>query len=392
LHIRTFAYQHICALYYLCGMAGIYLHIPFCKQACHYCDFHFSTSLKYKDELLQALVKEIQLQKNYLQGQTISTIYFGGGTPSILEASDINLLLDTITGLHTVTTDAEITLEANPDDLDKLKLQALRQTPVNRFSIGIQSFFDDDLQWMNRVHRANEAEASVKRAQDSGFENITVDLIYGYPLLTDQKWKHNLDKVFELAVPHVSAYSMTVEPQTALASFIRNKKQPAMNEQQSAAQFLMLMDAMQIQGFEHYEISNFCRPGHYSRHNSNYWRGVPYLGIGPSAHSYNGDIRQWNIANNAKYMQSIGDNTLPAEIEELTESNRLNEYIMTSLRTVWGLDLDYLNAIAGGTAAILAKEAVSFLEREWITQKDNKIYLTQTGKLYADHIAAELFF
>jgi oxygen-independent coproporphyrinogen-3 oxidase len=373
-------------------MAGIYLHIPFCKQACHYCDFHFSTSLKYKDEMLQALVKEIQLQKNYLLNDTIETIYFGGGTPSILEAGDINLLLDTITGLHTVTTNAEITLEANPDDLDKTKLQALRQTPVNRFSIGIQSFFDDDLQWMNRVHRANEAEASVKRAQDSGFENITVDLIYGYPLLTEQKWKHNLNKIFELDVPHVSAYSMTVEPKTALASFIRNKKQPAMNEQQSAEQFNLLMGAMAEKGFEHYEISNFCKPGHYSRHNSNYWHGVKYLGIGPSAHSYNGEARQWNIANNTKYIQSIQTNILPAEVEHLTESNRLNEYIMTSLRTVWGLDLDKLNAIAATSSNILINEAQAFLEKEWIIRKGNKIYLTQTGKLYADHIAAELFF
>ncbi len=389
LHIYISAHPHI---YYLCAMAGIYIHIPFCKQACHYCDFHFSTSLKYKDDLLQALVKEIQLQKNYLQNQTIETIYFGGGTPSVLAAADINLLLDTITGLHSVTADAEITLEANPDDLDKLKLQELRQTAVNRFSIGIQSFFDDDLHWMNRVHRGQDAEASVKRAQDSGFENITVDLIYGYPLLTDQKWKHNLVKVFELDVPHVSAYSMTVEPQTALASFIRSKKQPAMNEQQSSEQFLMLMDAMQAKGFEHYEISNFCKPGHYSRHNSNYWRGVSYLGIGPSAHSYNGTNRQWNIANNPKYIQQIYAGTLPAEMEELTETNRLNEYIMTSLRTSWGLDIDHLNAIAGGAAAILAKEAIPYLEKEWIIQKDNKIHLTQTGKLYADHIASELFF
>ncbi len=373
-------------------MAGIYLHIPFCKQACHYCDFHFSTSLKYKDDLLQSLVKEIQLQKNYLQGQTIETIYFGGGTPSILEASEINLLLDTITSLHTVSADAEITLEANPDDLDKTKLQALRQTPVNRFSIGIQSFFDDDLQWMNRVHRAQEAEASVKRAQDSGFENITVDLIYGYPLLNEQKWKHNLSKVFELNVPHVSAYSMTVEPQTALASFIRTKKQAPMNEQQSAEQFTLLMDAMQTNGFEHYEISNFCKPGHYSRHNSNYWHGVSYLGIGPSAHSYNGQARQWNIANNAKYMQSIHSDILPAEIEELTEANRLNEYIMTSLRTIWGLDLEKLNTIAAGSANELIKAAQPYLEKGWIEKKDRKIYLTQTGKLYADHIAAELFF
>jgi len=373
-------------------MAGIYLHIPFCKQACHYCDFHFSTSLKHKDELLQALVKELHLQKNYLQNQSIQTIYFGGGTPSILSANEINLLLDTITNLHTVTADAEITLEANPDDLDKAKLHDLRQTPVNRFSIGIQSFFDEDLQWMNRVHRAQEAEASVKRAQDLGFENITVDLIYGYPLLTEQKWKHNLAKVFELDVPHVSAYSMTVEPRTALASQISKKKQPPMNDRQSADQFTMLMDAMQTKGFEHYEISNFCKPGHYSRHNSNYWRGVNYLGIGPSAHSYNGEARQWNIANNAKYMQAIHADSLPAETEILTETNRLNEYIMTSLRTIWGLDLDRLNSIAAASANELVKAARPYLEKEWIIQTENKIYLTQTGKLYADHIAAELFF
>jgi oxygen-independent coproporphyrinogen-3 oxidase len=373
-------------------MAGIYLHIPFCKQACHYCDFHFSTSLKYKDDMLRALVKELHLQKDYLQGQTIETIYFGGGTPSILPATDINLLLDTITQLHTVSANAEITLEANPDDLDKTKIQELRQTPVNRFSIGIQSFFDDDLVWMNRVHRGQEAEASVKRAQDAGFENITVDLIYGYPLLTDAKWKQNLDKVFELEVPHVSSYSMTVEPQTALASFIRNRKQPPMNEQQSAGQFSYLMEAMQTRGFEHYEISNFCKPGHYSRHNSNYWRGVSYLGIGPSAHSYNGRARQWNIANNSKYIQSVFADKLPAEIEELTEANRLNEYIMTSLRTSWGLDLEVLNHIAAGTATLLSKTAVPYFEKGWITQNQNIITLTQTGKLYADHIAAELFF
>lgn len=373
-------------------MAGIYLHIPFCKQACHYCDFHFSTSLKYKDDLLQALVKELHLQKDYLQGQTIETVYFGGGTPSILATEDINLLLDTITQLHTVAANAEITLEANPDDLDKTKIQELRQTPVNRFSIGIQSFFDEDLQWMNRVHRAQEAEASIKRTQDAGFENITIDLIYGYPLLTDMKWKHNLNKVFELQVPHVSAYSMTVEPQTALASFIRNRKQPAMNEQQSAEQFTYLMEAMQTQGFEQYEISNFCKPGQYSKHNSNYWQGVSYLGIGPSAHSYNGAARQWNITNNAKYIESILSNKVPAEIEELTESNRLNEYIMTSLRTSWGLNLNALDKIAAGTVAVLNQAALPFFEKGWIVQNQNKITLTQTGKLYADHIAAGLFF
>lgn len=373
-------------------MAGIYLHIPFCKQACHYCDFHFSTSLQYKDDLVQALVKEIQLQKNYLGGETIETIYFGGGTPSLLDAGEINLLLDTITRLHTVAANAEITLEANPDDLNKAKLQGLLQTPINRFSIGIQSFFDDDLLWMNRAHRADESESAVKRAQDMGFENLTVDLIYGYPLLTDYKWKHNLDKVFELNIPHVSSYSMTVEPNTALAAFIGKKKQPAMNDQQSAAQFIVLTDAMRDHGFEHYEISNFCKPGHYSRHNSNYWKGVKYMGIGPSAHSYNGEARQWNVANNAKYIKDIIKGNLPAETEILSENDRLNEYIMTSLRTIWGLDMDKLNSIAPAASTPLLIAAQQYFEREWITQKDNTIYLTPTGKLYADQIASELFF
>jgi oxygen-independent coproporphyrinogen-3 oxidase len=276
--------------------------------------------------------------------------------------------------------------------LNKAQLHELLQTPVNRFSIGIQSFFDEDLAWMNRVHRSSDAEASVKRAQDMGFENLTVDLIYGYPLLTNQKWKYNLDKVFELNVPHVSSYSMTVEPNTALASFINKKKQPAMNEQQSAEQFNLLMEAMQAKGFEHYEISNFCKPGHYSRHNSNYWKGVKYLGIGPSAHSYNGETRQWNIANNAKYMQSVEKDNIPAESEVLSEADRLNEYIMTSLRTMWGLALDKLNTIAPASAIVLLATAQSYFDKEWITQKNNTIYLTQTGKLYADHIASALFF
>ncbi|MDB5086946.1 MAG: coproporphyrinogen oxidase [Mucilaginibacter sp.] len=327
-----------------------------------------------------------------MANDTIETIYFGGGTPSLLSANELNLLIGTITSLHTVSADAEITIEANPDDLDKTKLQALRQTDINRFSIGIQSFFDDDLEWMNRVHRAGEAEASVKRAQDTGFENITVDLIYGYPLLNDTKWKHNLDKVFELDIPHVSSYSMTVEPQTALASFIKKKKQAAMDDQQSAEQFILLMDAMQTHGFEHYEISNFCKPGHYSKHNSNYWKGIKYLGIGPSAHSYNGETRQWNIANNAKYMQALEKAEIPAETELLTETDRLNEYIMTSMRTMWGLDLKKLNAIAKGASGQLNKAAQRYFENGWIEQKEEVITLTQTGKLYADNIAAGLFF
>ncbi|MGN6641041.1 MAG: radical SAM family heme chaperone HemW [Mucilaginibacter sp.] len=373
-------------------MAGIYIHIPFCKQACHYCDFHFSTSLAYKDNLLKALLKEIALQKNYLNGETIETIYFGGGTPSLLSGEEINAIIDAITNIHAVSAGAEITLEANPDDLDAAKIKALRQTPVNRFSIGIQSFFDEDLIWMNRAHRSAEAESSVKRAQDAGFENITADLIYGYPLLTDQKWKTNLDKMFGLQIPHISAYSMTVEPRTALASSIQKKKQASMNDEQSAAQFMYMMDAMQQQGFVHYEISNFCKPGHYSKHNTNYWKGVKYLGIGPSAHSYDGEGRQWNIANNAKYIQSLNSGLIPAEKEVLSETDRLNEYIMTSLRTMWGLDLDKLNSIAAGSSDELLKLTHTFFEKEWISRNSDIICLTPTGKLYADHIASELFF
>ena len=342
--------------------------------------------------MVQAIVKEIGLQKNYLDNETIETIYFGGGTPSLLNADEINRIINTITSLHTVAANAEITLEANPDDLHPQAVQALRQTPVNRFSIGIQSFFDDDLQWMNRAHRSDEAEASVKRAQDAGFENITVDLIYGYPLLTNVKWQQNLDKVFALEVPHVSSYSLTVEPRTALASFIKNKKQPPVSDQQSAEQFVMLMGEMQKRGFEHYEISNFSKPGQYSRHNTNYWRGVKYLGIGPSAHSFNGDTRQWNIPNNAKYLAELAIGTIPAETEILTEENRLNEYIMTSLRTMWGLDLNKLESIAAGTKPILLKEARPLFDKGWLYQDGDILTLTQAGKLYADHVAGELFF
>ncbi|QQL50067.1 radical SAM family heme chaperone HemW [Mucilaginibacter ginkgonis] len=373
-------------------MAGIYIHIPFCKQACHYCDFHFSTSLKYKEEMVLAILKEIAMQKGYLTGQTIETIYFGGGTPSLLTGDEVNQIIETVGTYFSISTDAEITLEANPDDLNNEKVKALRQTPINRFSIGIQSFFDEDLLWMNRAHRAAEGEASVKRAQDAGFENITADLIFGYPLLTNAKWQQNIYKMLELGIPHISAYSMTVEPKTALASFINKKIYPPMNEAQSASQFSLLSETLSRNGFEHYEISNYSKPGHYSKHNTNYWRGVSYLGVGPSAHSYNCDTRQWNIANNAKYMADISNNTLPAEQEVLTETDKLNEYIMTSLRTMWGLDLQRLNSIAAGASLPLLKEAAPYIEKGWVTNFEDKLYLSPEGKLYADAIAADLFF
>ena len=373
-------------------MAGIYLHIPFCKKACHYCDFHFSTSPQYKDQMVKALRSEIILRKDYTGQEQIETIYFGGGTSSLLSADELQVLISEITNHYPVSSSAEITLEANPDDLNPQKVKELRQTLINRFSIGVQSFFEEDLKWMNRAHNAREAQSAVKRVQDAGFENITVDLIYGYPLLSDDKWKSNIQQLIELQVPHISSYSITVEPATALASFIHSGKQKPMDETQSAGQFLMLMEQLQEAGFEHYEISNFAKPGMYSRHNSNYWQGVPYLGIGPSAHSYNGDTRQWNVSNNSRYIEAIQQKKIPSEIETLSTENRVNEFIMTSLRTSWGMNLDTISKQFGSDyAAEIQNGLEPFLDKSWIITKDQIVTLTTEGKLFADHIASELF-
>jgi len=374
-------------------MAGIYFHIPFCKQACHYCDFHFSTSQKYKGEILSSMLKELELQKDYLGSETVETIYFGGGTPSVLSPSEIQRFIDRVAVQHHVSSDAEVTLEANPDDLSPQRVKELRETSINRFSIGIQSFFEEDLRWMNRAHNAQEADAAIKRVQDAGFENITADLIYGYPLLTDEKWKSNLGKIHELDIPHVSAYSMTVESKTALAHFIAKGKQPEMNDSQSADQFTYMIGQLREWGFEHYETSNFAKPGHYSRHNTNYWKGVSYLGIGPSAHSFNGETRKWNVANNAKYLSAMLENRIPAELEVLREEDRVNEYIMTSLRTMWGMDLERIDRdFGGGYRAVIEDNARVFVERGWLDRKDgHTLVLSDAGKLFSDHIASELF-
>lgn len=373
-------------------MAGIYLHIPFCKKACHYCDFHFSTSAKYKDEMLNALRNEIKLRRQYLGNEKIETIYFGGGTPSVLNSEDIHALIGEITSTFDVYDHAEITLEANPDDLHAQKVKELRQTPVNRFSIGVQSFYEEDLKWMNRAHNSSEAESSVKRVQDAGFENITVDLIYGFPLLSNIKWEQNIQKLLELGIPHISSYSMTVEPKTALAMFIAKGKEKAMNENQSSEQFMTLINRLTEAGFEHYEISNFAKPGMYSKHNSNYWEGVNYLGIGPSAHSFNGESRQWNIANNHRYISEIQENKIPAELEFLTPENRINEYIMTSLRTSKGMDLDLIAEKFGTEYSNrIQKELEVFVEKDWLSINDKKVILNLEGKLFADLIASELF-
>ncbi|TDQ06610.1 radical SAM family heme chaperone HemW [Pedobacter metabolipauper] len=372
-------------------MAGIYIHIPFCKKACTYCDFHFSTSLKYVDEMTDAICSEIIKKKDRITDQ-VGTIYFGGGTPSVLPSKAFEKIFNTITTHFSVSSDAEITIEANPDDLDAKKISELRQLPVNRFSIGIQSFFDEDLIWMNRAHNSSEAETCIKRSQDAGFENLSIDLIYGYPLLTDSKWLRNINKAIEFETPHISAYSLTVEPRTALASSIKRGKEVPLNDEQSAEQFITLIDKLKAGGFEHYEISNFSKPGKYAVHNTNYWRGVPYLGIGPSAHGFDGQTRYLNIANNAAYLNQLQEGKLAETIEELDQYDRFNEYVMTSLRTMWGTSLNKIEADFGKAFhKDTLKNIKPFLERQWLTHQDEHLTLTADGKLFADYIASELF-
>ncbi|MHC8947730.1 radical SAM family heme chaperone HemW [Sphingobacterium hungaricum] len=370
----------------------LYFHIPFCKQACHYCDFHFSTSLKYKDEMLVALEDELKVRASYLEDKTVHSIYFGGGTPSLLSASEIARLIGQVGQHYEIASDAEITIEANPDDLTKQKVAELKGTEINRFSIGLQSFFEEDLRWMNRAHNAQEADAAIKRVQDAGFENITSDLIYGFPLLTDEKWLSNIQKLIDFQIPHISSYAMTVESKTALDQFIKKGKTPAMDEQQSADQFTLLMEKLIANGFQHYEISNFAKPGMYAKHNTNYWRGKHYLGIGPSAHSFNGTSRSWNVANNAKYIAGVEEKSLNIETEALSTEDRINEYIMTSLRTMWGIDLDKVHAEFGShTKDYLEQEIQPFIEKGDAEKSNQHIILTQQGKLVADHVASELF-
>ncbi|WP_333865866.1 radical SAM family heme chaperone HemW [Sphingobacterium sp.] len=370
----------------------IYVHIPFCKQACHYCDFHFSTSLQYKSEMINALLQEIELRAPYLEDKKIESIYFGGGTPSLLEGDEIAQIIDTIAKHFYIDNNAEITLEANPDDLNQAKVKSLRNTPINRFSIGIQSFFEEDLKWMNRAHNQQEATASIMRVQDAGFENITCDLIYGFPLLTDEKWRHNMQQLIDFAIPHISSYSMTVESKTALDHFIKKGISPAIDSDQAADQMNLLINTLKAAGYEQYEISNFAKNEHYARHNTNYWKGKHYLGIGPSAHSFNGSSRSWNISNNAKYISSIHSNQLPLEVEQLSTLDQINECIMTSLRTMWGLDLTELEYKFGQSVKnrVLA-DADPFIAEKNLVLKENNLCLTDTGKLMADHIMSDLF-
>lgn len=374
-------------------MAGIYIHIPFCRQACHYCNFHFSTSLQLKNDFIEALLKEIALQKNYLGYETVYTIYFGGGTPSILSVDEINLILEKIYTVHNIGPRPEITVEANPDDINPVKLQQWKEIGINRFSIGIQSFFDEDLHWMNRAHTAADAEACIEQVIRAGFSNFSVDLIYGGPTLSDEHWEQNINKLIQLNVPHISCYALTVEPKTALEKMIELKKKEAVDADKQARHFTFLINALRKAGYEHYEISNFAKRGFRSRHNSSYWQGEKYLGLGPSAHSFNGQSRQWNIANNALYIQSLKKNELNFEKEELSLQTQLNEYIMTSLRTMEGLDLNYVKEKFGSNYHDkLLTEAAGKKYESRLAVRNTHLILTDEGKLFADGIAADLFF
>lgn len=374
-------------------MAGIYVHIPFCRQACHYCNFHFSTSMKLKNGFLEALLKEIALQSNFLKGEVVQTIYFGGGTPSLLSAAELSLLLQSIKKNFPVDAHAEITLETNPDDINTEKLKSWRERGVNRLSIGIQSFFEADLQWMNRAHTAVQAEKCIEDAQEAGFDNLTIDLIFGTPTLSDKNWYTNVRKAISYNIPHLSCYALTVESKTPLEYMINRKATEAVNQDDQARQFLLLMEWLNEAGYEQYEISNYSLPGKRSRHNSSYWQGERYLGLGPSAHSFNGMSRQWNIANNALYIQSIQKGIIPCEIELLTSVQKLNERIMTSLRTTEGLQLNSRDTLFDEKVIQrLREKSLTYQERYLLKEHTNGFMLTDQGKLFADGIASGLFF
>ena len=384
------------------GGAGIYIHIPFCKQACHYCDFHFSTSMKKKDEMVLAMAKEIKLRKSEFQNESVATIYFGGGTPSRLSIADLRFLIATIYEQYTIVEKPEITLEANPDDLSESYLLELKAIGVNRLSIGIQSFFEDDLKLMNRAHNSAEAKKCLEIATRY-FDNISLDLIYGIPDLSqngeqakqmsNERWQQNIAMALSYGIPHISSYALTVEPKTALNKLIQTGKIASPNDEVAQEHFMILVETLEKNGFVHYELSNFGKENYFSQNNSAYWLGKKYIGIGPSAHSYDGISRSWNIANNALYLKAIQNDELPNEVEKLTLQDRYNEYIMTGLRTIWGVSLvrieqefgiDFLN--------YLKKQSQKFIDDGLLSITDDILKPTLKGKFLTDGIASDLFY
>ncbi|KLT69045.1 radical SAM family heme chaperone HemW [Flavobacterium sp. ABG] len=381
-------------------MSGIYIHIPFCKQACHYCDFHFSTSMKKKEEMVLAIAKEIRIRKNEFNlldsarsdNEIVETIYFGGGTPSVLENSELQLLIDTVYENYKVAENPEITLEANPDDLSKERIFELSKSPINRLSIGIQSFFEEDLKLMNRAHNSAEAKNCLTEATKY-FDNISLDLIYGIPGMTDEMWKQNIETALSFGIPHISSYALTVEPKTALKKLIDTGKIAEPQDEVASNHFMILVEMLQKNNFIHYELSNFGKENYFSKNNSAYWLGKKYIGVGPSAHSYDGEKRGWNVANNALYLKAIQDNTLPIETETLSKSDRYNEYIMTGLRTIWGVSLERIKDEFGTEYLdYLKQQAQKFLNDELLYIADNILRPTQKGKFLTDGIASDLFY
>ncbi len=374
-------------------MPGIYLHIPFCKQKCHYCNFYSLASLKYRDVFVDALLKEMHLRKEYLYDKHINTVYFGGGTPSLLHPGEINRIICEIEKLFDLDNHAEITLEANPDDLSTEYLKGLKNdTAINRLSMGVQSFFDDDLRYLHRVHDGNHARKAIEAAKQVGFENMTIDMIYGIPTLTEEKWEKNLALFFDYNIPHLSSYALTVEPKTALQALIERQKLKNTDEGQSIRHFEILLEQTRQHGFEQYEISNFALPGFYSRHNSAYWLGGHYLGLGPSAHSFNGLSRQWNVKDMKQYIESETVDSIVLEKETLTKNQHYNEYVMISLRTSRGCDTEHiLNGFGKKHVVYFERKIQKYLVEQKVTRKDNTYILTDTGKLFADGIAGDLF-
>ncbi len=371
-------------------MSGIYIHIPFCKQACHYCDFHFSTSLKHKDGLIQAIIQEIYQRKKNWETHRFETIYFGGGTPSIVHIADIEKILKAIKQNYHINDNAEITLEANPDDLNLEKLKQYKAIGINRLSIGIQSFYEEDLVKLNRSHNARQATAAIENAQKAGFNNITIDLIYGIPSLTDTKWLQNIDTAQQYNIPHISAYALTVEPKTALAWQIKNGKYPPVSEEQAARQFDILKNKLSGHNFIHYEISNFGKENFISRHNTAYWQNKPYLGLGPAAHSYNGQQRRWNIANNAKYIKNI-QNRNYYEMENLSKQDIYNEIIMTGLRTIWGVDLNRIEALGTTYMEQLIKTTQTYIKNKQLILEDHYLKAHPDSLFLIEGIISDLF-
>lgn len=372
-------------------MSGIYIHIPFCKQACYYCNFYFSTSLKKKDELLNCLVKEISLRKKELKGDLIESIYFGGGTPSLLSTEEIQVLIDAVYNNFKVVENPEITLEANPDDLSEEKIIELSQSPVNRLSIGIQSFFEYDLKLMNRAHNVHEAKKCLEIATKY-FDNISVDLIYGIPDCSNEQWLANIRTALSFGIPHISSYALTVEPETALASFVKKGIIKNVDDDKAEEQFVILTDELSKVGFIHYELSNFGKNDFFSRNNSSYWLGKSYLGIGPAAHSFNGKQRSWNVQNNAIYIKKITQNKLPIQRETLSVTDRYNEYVMTGLRTIWGVSLEKINKDFGANyVKYLQMQSEKFITQELLYIDNNILKTTKKGKFLSDGLASDLF-